>query len=75
MPAACFLNALLRVSSQSMGDVLLLQVKKCHSVQNFIAVLLPALTSPDYHGVMRQGLPTLGSDSGRAGICRELFKY
>lgn len=40
MPAACFLNALLHVSSQSMGDVLFLQVKKHHSVQNFIAVLL-----------------------------------
>lgn len=49
--------------------------KKCHSVQNFIAVLLPALSSPDYHGVMGQGLPALGRDSGRAGICRELFKY
>lgn len=75
MPAACFLSALFHVLSQSMGDVLLLQVKRCHSVQNFIAVLLPALTAPDYRGVMRQGLPTLGLESGRAGICRELFKY
>lgn len=60
MLAACFLDALLHVSSQSMRDVLLLQVKKCHSVQNVIAVLLPALSSPDYHGVMGQGLPALG---------------
>lgn len=43
-----------------MGDVLLLQVKKHHSLQNVIAVLFPALTSPDYHGVMGQGLPALG---------------
>lgn len=43
-----------------MGDVLLLQVKKCHSVQNFTDVLLPALSSPDYHGVMEQGLPIFG---------------